>query len=240
MNYITEGRSIGDIVNSNYNSTKVFAKYGINFWDNNNRSLKDICERNKVDIQKILNELVLASVKEIKPTSLNFNTWSIELLIEYITSNYHNYIKNKLPQLIALSQHIIDTNNELPSEFIKVNQTLKQFAEKVFLHINVQEQKMLFPNILQLIALTLSGVYIQSKQLIMVLRPIIMLEYEHKDLGRDLNQIIRLTNYFTAPENASDEVLEFYTSCKEFEKQFSSMVHLEKNVLYPKAKKLRG
>ena len=68
--------------------------------------------------------------------------------------------------------------------------------------------------------------------------PIKMMEAEHEEAGEILRKIAKLSNNYTPPEGACNTYRAFFAKLDEFEQDLHQHVHLENNILFPKALQL--
>lgn len=64
------------------------------------------------------------------------------------------------------------------------------------------------------------------------------MEEEHETAGELLRQIANLSNNYTPPQGACNTFKALYAKLDEFEQDLHQHVHLENNILFPKAKQL--
>ena len=62
-----------------------------------------------------------------------------------------------------------------------------------------------------------------------------MMETEHEKAGEDMQAIRTLTNNFTLPQGACNSYQILFKKLAEFENDLFNHVHLENNILFPKA-----
>ncbi|HPA31119.1 MAG TPA: hemerythrin domain-containing protein, partial [Bacteroidia bacterium] len=65
--------------------------------------------------------------------------------------------------------------------------------------------------------------------------PINMMEIEHESAGKNMSEIRTLSNDFTLPEDACASYSLLFRLLEEFEEDLHTHVHLENNILFPKA-----
>ena len=64
------------------------------------------------------------------------------------------------------------------------------------------------------------------------------MEDEHENAGDICKEIAKLTNNYTPPDNACNTFRALYDKLEEFEQDLHTHIHLENNILHPKALKL--
>ena len=66
-------------------------------------------------------------------------------------------------------------------------------------------------------------------------RPIAVMEHEHESAGRALRRLRELTGNFTAPPEACNTWRALWTGLDEMEASLHQHIHLENNILFPRA-----
>jgi regulator of cell morphogenesis and NO signaling len=67
-----------------------------------------------------------------------------------------------------------------------------------------------------------------------------MMEHEHDDAAQALARLRQLTNGYTPPADACNTFRGLYFGLGELEKALHEHIHLENNVLFPRATRLEG
>jgi len=103
-----------------------------------------------------------------------------------------------------------------------------------------KEEIFLFPSIKKLAAIykNTESDWTQIQSIRELTQPIKQMEAEHDEAGIYIKQLIDLTNNFTVPENACLTFSVFYVKLKEFCDDLMMHIHLENNILFPRAIKL--
>jgi regulator of cell morphogenesis and NO signaling len=68
-----------------------------------------------------------------------------------------------------------------------------------------------------------------------VANPIAQMEHEHDNAGEALAEMRRLTSDYSLPADACPTFAELYQSLQELEADLHEHIHLENNILFPKA-----
>ena len=69
----------------------------------------------------------------------------------------------------------------------------------------------------------------------MIDQPIAAMEADHDDAGRALAEMRRLTNSYMPPPDACPTFIGLYWGLAELERDMHEHVHLENNILFPRA-----
>ncbi len=220
--------TVASIVTANPGSAIVFKKHDIDFCCKGKIPLRDACDKAGVSTDALIKEI---SELHHEPGSLlRFNQWSINLLIEFIIENHHNYLKKALPQLLTLAHKVASVHGENHPELIELYQVVYELANELQDHTN-KEEKNVFP-LLKLVG-TEDSKSIKYEEYSDLLGD---LEKEHEFAGESLSKIRTLSNGFVPPEDACNSYRVLFYLLEELEDDTHQHVHLENNVLFPQIK----
>ena len=233
MNESFSSLSLAQIVNNNHQAASVFEKYHLDFCCKGKRSLEQACSEQELSISKVTEDLENIFTKD-NNSSVDFEEMNLEQLADYIVQTHHAYVKNEMPQIHAYLQKVSSKHGEKHPEVYKIFQTFNAVKEEMEGHMK-KEELILFPRIkeLQKLAdnenanLQLNITYLQS--------PITVMEQEHDHAGNLLNDIRILSNDYTPPQDACTTYRLSFAALKAFELDLHQHVHLENNILFPKA-----
>jgi regulator of cell morphogenesis and NO signaling len=225
--------SLAQIVNNNHHAASVFEKYHLDFCCKGKRSLEQACAEHQLSISKVTKDLENIFTKDIN-SSIDFDKMNLTQLADYIVQTHHAYVKNEMPQIHAYLQKVSSKHGERHPELYKIFQIFNAVKEEMEAHMK-KEELILFPRIkeLQKLAdnenanLQLNITYLQS--------PITVMEREHDHAGSLLNDIRILSNGYTPPQDACTTYRLSFAALNAFELDLHQHVHLENNVLFPKA-----
>ena len=225
--------SLAQIVNNNHRAASVFEKYHLDFCCKGKRSLEQACSEQQLAISEVTADLKNIFTKD-NHVSIDFEKMDLIQLADYIVQTHHAYVKNEMPQIYAYLQKVASKHSERHPELFKIFQTFNAVKEEMEGHMK-KEELILFPRIkeLQKLAnrenanLQLNITYLQS--------PITVMEQEHDHAGSLLNDIRILSNDYTPPQDACTTYRLSFAALKAFELDLHQHVHLENNILFPKA-----
>ena len=229
-------KSLAQIVNSNHRAAMVFEKYHLDFCCKGKRTLQQACIESELPVDEILAELDKTQQQSSDKVTINFNNLSLSKLTEYIVSTHHEYVKKEMPAIAQYLQKIVAKHGERHPEMCKVLQVFTAVQEEMELHMK-KEETVLFPRIKELEKEQMAGnqppiniAYLKS--------PIIMMEQEHDHAGAALAAIRQLTANYNSPTDACTTYRLSFVALEAFELDLHQHVHLENNILFPKALKL--
>jgi regulator of cell morphogenesis and NO signaling len=225
--------TLAQIVNSNHKAATVFEKYHLDFCCKGKRSLQQACNEQQLTLSEVAEEL--QGIFSNKGDGIvDFDKMSLTQLCEYIVQTHHAYVKNEMPQIYAYLHKVASKHGDRHPELYKIFQTFAAVKEEMEGHMK-KEELILFPRIKELEKLANSETgqfqlnigYLQS--------PINVMEHEHDHAGTQLNEIRILTNDYTPPQDACTTYRLSFAALQAFELDLHQHVHLENNILFPKA-----
>lgn len=230
--------TIGDLVAKDFRKAEVFKKYGIDFCCGGKKTVEEACIEKNIspdDLEKDLRKLdMLENSKEN-----DFLQWELSFLADYIVSKHHNYVKQSLPVLSAYIQRVIEVHGGKHPELAKIGTHFSSLSQELLEHTKKEEQ-ILFPYIKQMeIALKFS-IPLSEAKFGSVQNPIELMEEEHENAGNELESIRQLTDNYNPPQDACTTYRVMYEKFKEFEEDLHQHIHLENNILFPKAIKMES
>jgi regulator of cell morphogenesis and NO signaling len=226
-------KSVGEIVKLDFRAADVFSSYGIDFCCGGKISVAEACVNAKTDMSLVIS--ALESMKNLQASAVHdFNSWNIGFLADYIQNTHHQYVSKAIPQILPLAQKVADVHGEHHSEVIMINELFNDLADELLSHMQKEEQ-ILFPYIKQLVVNKSAGNCESDSCFGSVMGPISVMEQEHENAGVILKELFRLSDGYTPPEDACNTFRVLYGKLKEFEDDLHRHIHLENNILFPKA-----
>lgn len=235
MKNITKESIIGQIVADNNQTASVFKKYAIDFCCNGNRSIQEACLKTDISVEKLLDELNV-----VTPTTgftSEYASWPIDLLVDYILKKHHRFVEEKITEILPYLEKIVRVHGKQHPELYKVQQLFSDAAGELTKHLK-KEELILFPFIQKMVFALENNQPIPSPHFQTVENPIQMMHHEHNNEGERFRQISNLTNTYTPPEDACTTFRLTYSLLQEFENDLHQHIHLENNILFPKAQQM--
>jgi len=233
MNTI-DNKTVAEIVAENIKTAHIFKKFGIDFCCGGGTTIEKACQKKNLDYSQIKEELL--NVDEA-PKAYNYNSWNLDFLIDHIINVHHSYVKESIPLILQYSNRVAEVHGHHYKEVIEINKLFIEVANELSLHLK-KEESILFPYIKTLLSNKNEGKSLNIPPFGNINNPIAMMEYEHESAGDIFKEIARLTNNYTPPQEACNTFRALYSKLDEFEKDLHQHIHLENNILHPKAKKL--
>jgi regulator of cell morphogenesis and NO signaling len=231
MPTITE--TVREIALNQPSSIRVFEQFGIDYCCGGRKPLAIACTEQDVEIGALLTALANAA-SESRPELTNWGKASLENLAGHIVSQHHEYAKKELPRLDTLAQKVVAAHESQHGEVVAIQSALQALDQELTQHL-LKEEQILFPYIAQLEVALASGSARPHGCFGTVENPIAMMMQEHDGAGQLLAEIRELSSNFIPPQGACPTYHAFYAGLKEFEQDLHQHIHLENNILFPRA-----
>lgn len=229
----TNAPTIGEIVSHDWRKAEVFKKYGIDYCCGGKRTVTEACLKKGIDPVQVETELEQVSARPTENRN-NFNMWELDFLIDYIVNNHHRYVKESIPFLRELSHKVSQVHGDFHPELLEIEQHTQAVIEELTMHMR-KEEMILFPYIKELVLAKKTAAPLVPPPFGTIVNPIGMMEAEHASAGNALEAIEKLSDQFTPPSYACTSYQVLFAKLKEFQQDLHQHVHLENNILFPKA-----
>jgi len=200
-------------------AARVFMRRGLDFCCGGRRALADACEKKGLDP-----EAVLAEIAAQPAAADDLAAWGdrpLPELIDHLVARYHEWLRQELPALLKMAKKVEAVHAEKPSVPRGLAALLAGLYEETLSHLQ-KEECILFPLIKSGRGAACGG-------------PIQVMEAEHRDVGDALARVRELTRDLTPPEEACNTWRALYLGLERLEVEFFEHIHLENNVLFPRA-----
>lgn len=225
--------TIRQIVRNDHRAAAVFEKYSIDFCCGGNKTLGEACAQKGVDPARITQEL-----QHIEQTSATENfrpgEWDLDTLAGFIVNNHHRYVRRMLPVLQPHLAKIVSVHGDRHPELSTIADRFQSVADELTGHMQ-KEELVLFPYIASLAAASRNGSPATRPMFGSIRRPIQMMEAEHASAGDSFSFIRNASQGFTPPQDACETYQVTFRELEEFERDLHQHIHLENNILFPRA-----
>lgn len=228
--------NVGDLVAEDYRVAAVFAKHGIDFCCGGQTPLAAICRDNGLDSAAILNEIEAVKNSPVE-RSQNYAAWELPFLADYIINTHHSYLNENTGQIAAYAHKIAEVHGAHHPEVREISDIFDKIAADMVAHLQ-EEEEVLFPTIKRTDAAIKSGNAPAGKDRETIQSSLEKLHLEHEVIGDAVHAIRHLTKDYVIPEGVCNTFVVTYQKLKEFEDDLHKHVHLENNILFPKAAQL--
>lgn len=222
--------TVGEIVANDFRAAEIFKNANIDFCCGGNKSLSQSCLEKGIDTKVLEGEL--HKLEQLPPNqSQNFKDWELSFLCDYIQNTHHKYVLKTLPELVFYTQKLASVHGTNHPELHQIAGLLKIVNDELLKHLK-KEEEVLFPAIKK--ALTDNSV--GNKALIK--SEIARMSEEHEFAGGSMDKINVISKNYSVPADGCNTYHVGFKLLHQFEDDLHVHVHLENNILYPKALEL--
>ena len=164
---------------------------------------------------------------------------SLGRLIQHIVRVHHHCVRQELPALAEMALKVAAKRSDRDPELVTIAELVEELRSEMYAHIEKEEQ-VLFPFISQMDQESIVSYPPAHACFRSVAHPIFMMEQEHETNGHIMSELVRLTNHFETPSGACATHIALFSGLREFEADLKQHVHLENDVLFPRAIQLEA
>lgn len=227
--------TVGQLVAADYRTADVFKHHGIDFCCGGKKTLKKVCEEHHIDILAITDQLNALSMTS--SNEYDYSSWSLDFLIDYIINTHHRYVEKELMVIYEYAQKVATVHGHSHPEMIEVSEIFFEVAKDMVAHMR-KEEMVLFPYVKKITKSINESTVIERPVFYTAQNPIHSMIEEHETVGDLLKKINKLTNNYATPADACNTFRVLLAKLRDFENDLHKHVHLENNILFPKAVEL--
>lgn len=221
---------LGELVTDDFRIAGIFKNAGIDFCCGGKKTLEQACREKNIDLKSIEEE-IRAIEQTPALSNVNFKDWEPGFLADYIINTHHKYVLKTLPDLIFYTRKIASVHGPQHHELIEVAKLFEEISKELLQHLQ-KEEEVLFPAIK--LAIQKSTPELRS----IISSEISRMSNEHEFAGGAMDKINELTAGYLVPEDGCNSYQVAFKLLRQFEDDLHIHVHLENNILYPRALKL--
>ena len=229
-------RTIGSIVADDYRTAAVFNAHGIDFCCKGGRTIAEVCRTKAID-PNTLEEEIRHAISRDGDAGDDVKRWPLARLIEHIERVHHRYVEARSITLMQFLNKLCTVHGDRHPELFTIQEEFQACAGAMAAHMK-KEELILFPFINQLEKAAQHGTAPPNPHFGTVENPIAMMEHEHDAEGERFRRIAKLSNDYTNPPDGCTTYRTAYAMLREFEEDLHRHIHLENNILFPRAKTL--
>ena len=236
--YMAATPTVRDIALHQPTAIRVFEHLGIDYCCGGDQSLSSACAAIHLDPHAVLLALEFAAGRPTLPMP-DWSRASLELLCAHIIVKHHAFARRELPRLLELSANVLSRHGAIHPELATIHTTLVQLELDINDHL-AKEESVLFPYIVSLERSFISPDEDPVSCFGFLPDPIAVLSHDHEQAGSMLSQIRQLSHNYSPPFGICLTYSVFYTGLQELEQDLRQHIHLENNILFPRALSLEA
>ena len=232
---INSETTVKDVALQMPHSTRLFEKLKIDYCCGGNQPLAKACASAGVDVDSLMG--MLAEVTQSTSPGkcmLDFQNASVSELITHILETHHVFTKSEMDRLQLLADKVLHAHGGNHPELIHLDELFTRLCADLKPHM-FKEEQILFPYIVALAEATNQKRAVPFAPFGTVNNPICMMMREHDTAGDILRELRALTSDYKVPADACISYQTLYEALENFEKDLHQHIHMENNLLFPKA-----
>jgi regulator of cell morphogenesis and NO signaling len=215
-------------------ATRLFEKVGIDYCCGGQRSLADACDKAGVTVEDMMSSLDSAKTSHPPGEEPNFLTATLAELIGHIVETHHVFTKAEIGRLRALLNKVCGVHGQNHPELGRLRGFFEILSSELEPHM-MKEERVLFPCVIGMEDAVRNERTVERPAFSTVANPVRLMMLEHEKAGSLLEKIRQLTSNYTAPPDACISYQTLYQALDAFEKDLHQHIHLENNILFPRA-----
>lgn len=227
---ITKDTTVAEIAAALPSSVRVFERHHIDFCCGGKQPLGDACRDHGLALDTIADEIA-ASTQKPADSGENWGKAPLAALTAHIVRTYHDALREELPRLETMAVKVAQAHGRKDARLERIAEIVDALSDDLQSHMR-KEELVLFPAIDALEARGQASMRIDA--------PIAAMEHDHDHAGELLAELRWLTSGWQPPQWGCATLRALYAGLSELEAAMHLHVHLENNVLFPRALRLLG
>lgn len=227
--------TVGQLATSVPGATRIFERLGIDYCCGGKRTLTEACRVAQVPVDSLVAALTDAGQwQELAGQTRDWNSETLTALLTFITETHHVFTRQELARLEKLVEKVCRVHGQRHPELLKVQALFEELKQDLLPHL-LKEEQVLFPYITRLEEAVYFSQPVPQPFFGTVNHPVRMMMTEHDGAGELLRALREATNNYLAPADACFSYRTLYLALSEFEADLHQHIHLENNILFPRA-----
>jgi len=216
-------------------ATRVFERMGIDYCCGGGRTLADACQAFRVPVDEVVRSLEDAA-RAVQPGDqvVDWQAESLAALSAHVINTHHAFTRQELARLESLLDKVCSRHGANHPELRQVQELFLLLKQDLLPHM-LKEEQVLFPYVVRLEEAVNASRDVQPPFFVTVQNPVRMMMMEHDTAGDLLREMRAATGNYEAPPDACISYQTLYRALAEFEADLHQHIHLENNILFPRA-----
>ncbi|MBZ5702838.1 MAG: iron-sulfur cluster repair di-iron protein [Acidobacteriia bacterium] len=233
---LSQESKLKDVVLNHPAAAVVLEKAGLDYCCGGKQTLGEACMQAGMPAEELLARLQEAAGAD-SPEAQNWAAAPLGALTGYIVEKHHGYVREALPRISQHLDKVAEKHGERHPELFRIRQAFDQVGREMVQHMQ-KEEMILFPFIQQMSDAVESGAGLYAPFFGSVQQPVAMMMQEHDAAGGLVNEMHNLSGGYAAPADGCTTYELVYRELAEFDHDLRTHVHLENNILFPRAVEL--
>jgi len=230
-------KTVAEIALETPRAAALFEEFGIDYCCGGEKSLQEACNDARVSLAEV--EKALREVQDARDDAdaKDWRAASLGDLIAHIVNFHHQYVRRALPRIDQLLSKVLTAHGQKHHDLGKVLRHFQVLGDEMVRHM-MKEEQVVFPYIIRMEEAMAEGQRVPAPTFGTVKNPIRMMRAEHESIGIELREIRKLSKDYDTPKDQCNSFRALYNALEEFERERNQHIHLENNILFPRAEAL--
>lgn len=228
-----ENRTVREIAIEAPISTRVFERYRIDYCCGGRMPLIQACAEAGVSLEEVEKQLDEVLGMGTPSECERFDRYSVSGLIDHILETHHEFTKREINGLTPLMEKVAARHGPNHGSLYELKECVLDLFSELIPHME-KEEVILFPYLKDLEEAGFSGPKM-STAFGSVSNPIAVMTAEHDRAGELLKTMRSVTGDYEIPSDACPSFAALFTRLEHLEQDIHQHIHLENNLLFPKA-----
>jgi regulator of cell morphogenesis and NO signaling len=233
-------KTVGEVALEVPSAARVFEKFKIDYCCGGERTLPAACRDAGADVDKVLVMLESAAKSQTRDgAAKDFQAMTLAELIRHILDTHHAHEREEIKHIGSLLERVCAAHGDRHEELGRVRALFMELSADMEPHMQ-KEERILFPYMLALEESARRKSPPPFAPFGSVENPIRMMLHEHDTVGQILRELRAASNDYFVPEDVCTSYQLLFRALEDFEQDIHRHVHLENNLLFPRALELEG
>jgi len=225
--------TLAELAANSLSAIRILEQHGLDYCCGGRQPFEEACMAKGLDSEQILREIDDAAATSA--ADRDWQTAPLQELVSHIVETHHAYLRLDLPVLEARIEKVVAVHGARdPQNLPRLAKVFGGLRSELEMHMQ-KEEKILFPFIVQYGRAELQNRPVPPVPFGSIANPIAVMEREHDGAGDALEEIRELTGNYNPPSYACATVRALYEGLQALEKDLHVHIHLENNILFPRA-----
>lgn len=226
--------TVGEIAAEVPGATREFEKLGIDYCCGGSRTLGEACAAVSVPIEEVFSRIQNSLTATRSTDDTRWQREMLADLIAHIQNTHHVFVRQECPRIGALITKVVSVHGKNHPELLTVQEIFNSLQEELHVHL-MKEEQVLFPYVVRMEEGAIAHEAVPPSCFGTVVNPIRMMIAEHDGAGEALRSLRSVTSDYKLGDDACASYRALYQALQDFEADLHQHIHLENNILFPRA-----
>ncbi len=228
MNETQSEPTVGEMAARQPGTTRIFERFGIDYCCHGRHTLEAACASAGVEPSTVRGALAELAAQPAPP-AVDWTAQPLDALVDHLLAKHHAFTRDELARIAALGAKVVNAHGAKHPEVAPLRELARELEADLLPHL-MKEERVLFPYVRSLAAGEPAQAPFGS-----VAMPVRMMDREHEAVGVILAALRERTGGYAAPADACPTWRAWYDALHALEQDLHQHIHLESNVIFPRA-----